>query len=270
MENNNNPWEKYKFEEENTSNDTLNTEDSVNTLDWGTDNTSEIDNNNTLDTEDSVNTPNWGTDNTSEMDLETQNDFDNFSQQQNQEFENPDEENNTFDVNTPENFEKKYSFLGAVTRIKVDTLQYKFDYDNEKATIEVHNFPLTQLDQDGKFQLNLNENTPELNNIISGIKEVAFDMGLNINHAYLYKNFPKESTINMSKTNNSKFDFVYFLKADKDKGNLILDLSSINGPSVQAFQSSSGILVLIPSWVSYSITRNNSTDDFVAIGGKLS
>ena len=67
-----------------------------------------------------------------------------------------------------------------------------------------------------------------------------------------------------------KFDFIYFLRADKDKGNLILDLSSINGPSVQAFQSSAGILVLIPSWVSYSITRNKSTDDFIAIGGKLS
>ena len=241
MENINNPWEKYKFEEEDTSNDTPNTEDSVNTLDWGTDNTSETD-------------------------VETQNDFDNFSS----EMEEPIEENSTFDVNTPENFEKKYSFLGAVTRIKVDTLQYKFDYDNEKATIETHNLPLTPLDQDGKFKLNLDENTPELNNIVSGIREVAFDMGLNINHAYLYNNFPKESSTNISKTNNSQFDFIYFLKADKDKGNLILDLSSINGPSVQAFQSASGILVLIPSWVSYSITRNNSTDNFMAIGGKLS
>jgi len=266
MENINNPWEKYKFEEEDTSNDTPNTEDSINTLNWETDNISETDNNNTLNTEDSVNASDWRTDNTSEIDLETENDFDNFST----ELENPDEENNTFDVNTPENFEKKYSFLGAVTRIKVDTLQYKFDYDNEKATAETHNSPLTPLDQDGKFKLNLNENTPFLNNIISGIKEIAFDMGLNINHAYFYKNFPKESTINVSRTNNSRFDFIYFLRADKDKGNLILDLSSINGPSVQAFQSSAGILVLIPSWVSYSITRNKSTDDFIAIGGKLS
>jgi len=266
MENINNPWEKYKFEEKDTSNDTPNTEDSINTLNWGTDNISETDNNNTLNTEDSVNVPDWGTDNTSEPDLETENDFDNFSS----ELENPDEENNTFNVNTPENFEKKYSFLGAITRIKVDTLQYKFDYDNKKATIETHNSPLTQLDQDGKFKLNLDENTPELNNIVSSIIEVASDMGLNINNAYLYKNFPKESSTNISRTNNSKFDFIYFLEADKDKGNLILDLSSINGPSVQAFQSASGILVLIPSWVSYSITRNNSTDNFMAIGGKLS
>ena len=91
---------------------------------------------------------------------------------------------------------------------------------------------------------------------------------MKLQHSYLYKNEPKESTINVAR-GECIYNYIYFLQGSHKSGNVILDFSSINGPSEQVIQSSPGILLLLPGWVPYSITKNMSNEDMIAVAGRF-
>ena len=162
-------------------------------------------------------------------------------------------------------FEKKTSYLGNFNKIQINTQVWKLNYDNSQALQEIINNKPQKLDNDGKYTLDTLPNT-ELANIVTAIKKVGESQGLKIGSCFLLKNQPMESNLNISK-DNPKYNFIYFLNASYDSGDVILDLSPIKGPSIKSLDSNTGILISTPGWVPFSISKNLSKDNMVAIVG---
>ena len=178
-------------------------------------------------------------------------------------------------TNTPSDFselkvddwEKKTSVLGLLPKLKIEALLYKFNYDDHKAVSGIDLDNLESLDNDGRYKIDF-QNNNELIDILTAIKNIGESRGLKLQHSYLYKNTPNESIINISR-GECQYNYIYFLKASYNSGDVVLDFSAINGPSEKVIDSSTGLLLLLPGWVPYSITKNQSTEDMVAISGRL-
>lgn len=166
-----------------------------------------------------------------------------------------------------EEWETKTSILGLLPKLKIEALLYQFNYNNELATKEIIDSGFNNLDNDGKYKINYQHNT-ELANILGAIKNIGESRGMKLQHSYLYKNEPKESSINIAR-GECIYNYIYFLQGDYNSGNIVLDFSAINGPSEQVIQSTPGILLLLPGWVPYSITKNLSNTDMIAVAGRF-
>jgi hypothetical protein len=181
----------------------------------------------------------------------------------------------TLDTNyPPQNFNNlnsdilnSVSFLGSFNNINFSTLAYVLKCNNEEAIKEINNSNLKSLDRDSKYILDF-ESNPELNNIISTIKKVGEERNLTLQHAYLYKINPSESSLNISK-GLSEYNFIYFLQAHPNTGEVLLDFSVLNGPAVKSVTPNPGIMTLIPGWIPYRISKNNSETPLLAIGGRF-
>ena len=179
-------------------------------------------------------------------------------------------------IETPSDFtdletndwESKTSILGLLPKLKVEALLYKFNYNDPKAISQIDLSNLKKLNDDGKYEIPIQENSDELINILTAIKNIGKSRGMKLIHSYLYKNSSNESSINISR-GECLYNYVYFLQANHNSGDVILDFSSINGPSEQVMESSTGILLLLPGWVPYRITKNNSNQDMIAIAGRF-
>ena len=165
------------------------------------------------------------------------------------------------------NWERKISLIGLLPKLSIEALIYKFNYDDTKAISQLDLSTLKKINEDGKYKIPLQINN-ELNNILTGIKNIGENRGMRLVHSYLYKNSPNESSINISK-GECIYNYIYFLQADYSSGNVLLDFSSLNGPTEQVIESSTGFLLLLPGWVPYRITKNLSNADMVAMAGRF-
>jgi hypothetical protein len=165
------------------------------------------------------------------------------------------------------NQNRKHSFLGLLPKLKIEALIYKVDYDNKLATQEIINGGFEPIDKDSRFALKVNQEG-ELLNILNTIKGIGEIRGMDLQHSYLYKNNPNESVINVSR-GECIYSYIYFLQADYNSGEVILDLSALNGPAEQVLEASPGILLLLPGWVPYRISKNQSNQDMIAIAGRF-
>jgi len=165
------------------------------------------------------------------------------------------------------NWERKTSFIGLLPKLSIEALIYKFNYDNTKAISQLDLSTLEKINEDGKYKIPLQSNN-ELDDILIGIKNIGENRGMKLVHSYLYKNSPNESSINISR-GECIYNYIYFLQAGYSSGNVILDFSSLNGPTEQVIESSTGLLLLLPGWVPYRITKNLSNTDMIAIAGRF-
>ena len=220
------------------------------------------------------NTPTWGEQPQQEEQL--QQSWGEQSQQENTPTWNWEDQNkDPLNLNTPSDFselnpqdwEKKTSVLGLLPKLSIEALLYKFNYNDSEATSRIDLNSLESLDNDGKYKIDF-QNNNELINILTAIKNIGESRGLKLQHSYLYKNSPNESIINISR-GECQYNYIYFLKASHNSGDVVLDFSAINGPSEKVIDSSTGILLLLPGWVPYSISKNQSTEDMIAIGGRF-
>jgi len=165
------------------------------------------------------------------------------------------------------NWEQKTSILGLLPKLKIEALVYKFNYDDNKAIANIDLNNLEKLDNDGRYRINAAGNT-ELADILIAIRSIGESRGLKLHHSFLHKNAPNESTINISR-GECQYNYIYFLKANHNSGDVVLDFSALNGPSEKVIDASNGILLLLPGWVPYSITKNLSGEDMIAISGRF-
>ena len=167
-----------------------------------------------------------------------------------------------------DNWKRNHSFLGLLPKLKIESLVYKFDYDNKNILNEITNSGFEPLDKDNKFKIKYKEGT-ELSNVLKSIKYIGDERNLSLQHSFLYKNAPNESIINIAR-GECVYNYIYFIQASHNSGQVVLDLSSLNGPAEQVLEASTGILVLLPGWVPYRISKNESSQDMVAIAGRFS
>lgn len=168
---------------------------------------------------------------------------------------------------TQENWQTKSSLIGLLPKVKIEALVYKLNYNNEQAINEIIGAGYERLDDDGRYQIKYKPNT-ELSEILGTIKNIGEARGMKLHHSFLYKNEPKESSINISR-GDCRYNYIYFLQGDYDSGQVVIDFSSINGPSEQVIETTPGILLLLPGWVPYSISKNKSDKDMIAISGRF-
>ena len=183
--------------------------------------------------------------------------------QENNEVQSPSD----FEDLKTEDWERKHSFLGLLPKLKIEALLFKIDYDNNKVIQEISQKGYTPIDKDNRYKINY-EGNPELINVLNSIKNIGNIRGMELHHSYLYKNSPNESILNISK-GECIYNYIYFVQAEHNSGDIILDLSALNGPSEKIIDASTGILLLLPGWVPYRISKNESNQDMVAIAGKF-
>lgn len=161
----------------------------------------------------------------------------------------------------------KYSYLGVTKAIELSPELYMFYHDNKKACADIDLDNLKPLDDDGRFKVESLPNS-ELSQILGSIQNIATDKGLNLDMFFLIKNVPDSSSINIFK-GKPKMNFIYVLQGDKNSGNIVLDLSSLGGPSQKVMDTSNGMLLLFEGWIPYRITRNLSQINLLTIAGSL-
>ena len=177
------------------------------------------------------------------------------------------EEFPNYDDVESENYIKTTSYLGEISKINVGIKVWKLNHDVQQIQNELLKSPPKLIGNDGRYILDPTSNT-ELANVLISIRKAGESQGLNLQHCFLQKNQPQESHLNIVKFT-PNFHFIYFINASYNSGEVILNLSSINGPVVKAIDASSNLLIMIPGWVPYSISKNVSNENMIAITGTL-
>lgn len=163
------------------------------------------------------------------------------------------------------NLERTFSFLGNVPSNIINTKLWYVNKSNQEILTDLNLNNLELLNKDCKYQLDLQPNT-SLADLMVSISKIGLKSGLKLNNAFLYRLKPNESSINIFK-GNPKAHFIYFIQGNHDSGEVILDLSSIGGPSNKLLDSTPGILSIFDGWVPYRISKNTSDGDLIAIAG---
>lgn len=162
--------------------------------------------------------------------------------------------------------ERNFNYLGNIPSLTVNTKLWKVNADNDEILSKDINLDeLSSIDNECKFSLNLQPET-SLANLLLSISKTGLKHGLKLSSAFLYRVKPNESTLNIFK-GNPRSHFIYFLQADYNSGEVLLDLSAINGPTTKILDSTPGLLVIFDGWVPYRISKNQNQKDLIAIAG---
>ena len=172
--------------------------------------------------------------------------------------------NNTDNKITPQT---SFSYLGEVSKLQISNHLYQLDFNTSQSILELNNINLTKLNDDCKFDFNPKPNT-SLGKIIENIVKISIKKQLKIKECFLYK-VPKDHSILNIFNSKSKNTFIYCIQSNNKGGNIILNLSSIGGPSVPIVTSPEGILNIIPGWIPCSISKNTSNKELIFIAGNL-
>lgn len=162
---------------------------------------------------------------------------------------------------------KKWTTIGNFTRISIDTNVFQLKSDINRVVEDLNELTLTPLGNDGRYDFSPKSDT-ELGNVIKTLVEISNTQGLKISDCFIYRNQPTESSLNIFKGKPKKH-FIFFIQGDYNSGDVVLDLSSIGGPSTKTIDVSPNILTLIPGWVPFRISKNMSDKELITIIGTL-
>jgi hypothetical protein len=159
------------------------------------------------------------------------------------------------------------SYLGEVNKFQISNHLYHFNIDNSQTVKDLKNLNLVVLNDDCKFDFNPEQNT-SLGKVIENIVKVSSQKQLKIKECFLYKVPNNHSILNIFESK-TKYSFIYILQSNNEGGDIILDLSSIGGPSIPLKNPPEGILNILPGWIPYKVSKNNSNKELIFIAGTL-
>ncbi len=171
--------------------------------------------------------------------------------------------------------DRKHTRLGMVQNVNIRPTLWKLNYDNSKILEEINSANLEPLgkgpagkaNEDGIFKLETGPGTA-LSELLEGIQDIAKRQMKELSNVFIYKNGPRESTLNLF-TGNPKNNFIYFVEGDFNTGDVVIDFSSLKGPTNRITESTPGIFIELEGWVPFRITKNLSDKNLVAIGGSF-
>ena len=123
--------------------------------------------------------------------------------------------------------------------------------------------------EDGRFDFSPQENS-ELGKVIQSIIKI----GVNEHHnarildCSVIKTEPKESFLNIFSAK-PRLQFLYFAQTDQNSGDIVLDFSTLGGPSFNITKPENGTLIIFPGWIPFRVSKNNSLNDQIIISGYL-
>ena len=144
---------------------------------------------------------------------------------------------------------------------------FHLSFNTSQVLEELSSLSLNPIGNDGLFQTTFNPQT-QLGDIISSIGNLAKSKGLELTSILVKKLKPSESSLNII-NGNPKNNFILFIQGDHNSGEIILDLSSIGGPSSKVLDTTPNHLTLLPGWLPYRITKNQSQEDLLVIAGSF-
>ena len=164
------------------------------------------------------------------------------------------------------------------TRTKEGT-EFKWDNDNDPQSVDTPSlFSLIGKTEElyyNGFLYNLKVNNTNIVNEIESLnlipkeKECSLhEHNLRIIDCNIVKCSPNESFLNIF-SGKPPFNFIYVAQSNGNVGDIILDFSSMGGPSFGMRKYEEGTLILIPGWVPYRISKNDSQQDHILITGIL-
>ena len=212
----------------------------------------------------------WEDDNSTQSEFEWGNkDID--SQNIDTEKEQP--EDNIWEDNSTNSSEEEnnefYTFKGSTNELYYNGYVYEIKHDSETVINDLNQLDLTFKNEDGRFDFSPQENS-ELGKVIQSIIKI----GVNEHHnarildCSVIKTEPKESFLNIFSAK-PRLQFLYFAQTDQNSGDIVLDFSTLGGPSFNITKPENGTLIIFPGWIPFRVSKNNSLNDQIIISGYL-
>jgi len=162
-----------------------------------------------------------------------------------------------------------YSVIGKTAELYYDGFLYNLKCDNFKIIDEINNLNLTPKEKDGRYEFSPQEGT-ELGKLIKSIVKLSLnEFNLRIIDCNIIKTSPNESFLNIF-NGKPAYQFLYIAQSNDNSGDVVIDFSSIGGPSYNIEKQEEGTLILIPGWIPFRISKNNSEQDHILINGMIS
>ena len=161
-----------------------------------------------------------------------------------------------------------FSLIGKTAELYYSGYLYNLNCDNNKIKDELKTIPLNIKEKDGRFDFSPAADS-ELGKLIECILKMSADEhNLRIIDCNVIKCESNESFLNIF-SGKFPFNFLYVAQSNEDVGEIVLDFSAMGGPSFNTRKYEEGSLILIPGWVPYRISKNNSQQDHILIAGML-
>lgn len=166
----------------------------------------------------------------------------------------------------PQNIDEKYSMLGRFPKLSIDTDAYLLGFDENALIGELASTTPKATNEKGKFLIDFSQGA-NLQNLTTTLNQIASNnYNAKLDNCFVYKLNNGESLSNIT-SNKSSYSFIYYLQANSSNSKVLLDLSSISGPTIPQSDPATGILNIFPGWVPYSLSNNTSSQELIAIAG---
>ena len=161
-----------------------------------------------------------------------------------------------------------YNLVGPTDELYYSGEIYDIRCNTEEIIKDINNLNLKIKDKDGRFDFSPQENT-EIGKSIKAIVQLGMNQhNLRLIDCHIVKTNPNESFLNIF-SGKPKFNFIYFIQSSENSGDIVLDFSSIGGPSFNITKPKNGSLILLPGWIPYRIFKNFSSKEQILITGFL-
>ena len=185
---------------------------------------------------------------------------------------NKEESNNNFEIqenNIPKeednNLNNIITYEGQTDELYFNMELFTIKADNSKIINEINQLDLQETKDEGRFTYNPLPNT-ELGNLIHNLVKLGVERELKFVDSTILKTNPNESILNAFSRKPS-YNFIYYVKSNDQSGKIIVDFGSIGGPSYGLRKPADGQLLIIPGWVPFRISKNNSSEPQILITG---
>ena len=177
--------------------------------------------------------------------------------------------------NTDNNSNEDFNFMGSTNELYYNGFLFDLKVDNSKILEEINNLNLELTPEDGRYSFNPSKDS-ELGKLIHILVKIGIRDNTKIIDTSIIKTKPGESFLNIFKKK-PQFNFIYFAQSNEKSGEVIIDFSTIGGPSYSIKKPTShstflttNQLIVLPGWIPYRISQNKSEDDNILITGMYS
>ena len=179
------------------------------------------------------------------------------------------ETNNPSEAEVLDNYglDSSFNFLGNTNELYFQGYLFNTTLDTNKIVEEVNNLR-EPTDEEGRYSYNPPKDSV-LGKLVHNLVKIGIRQNVKIIDSSVIKTQPNESFLNIFK-GKPVFNFIYFVQSDEASGDIILDFSSMGGPSYSIKKPKNGQLLVIPGWIPYRISKNKTEKDNILITGMYS
>lgn len=192
-------------------------------------------------------------------------------QQENLENNEHDTPNNSFEFDWSNNTNSSDEIdleLGKISILKTESFVYLLSCNPKLTLNELGKISKPVDDLKQKYDINPSQGSL-IGNIIEKIHNIAIQFNYKISSCDLYHNIDNKNTISLESNPNGK-KFIFFLKKDNVNGDILFDLSKINGTQLLFAKGNPKLLYITPGWVPLSLSSSDLNEgEVIALIGDL-